>query len=100
MNNLLGVIEIGSSFSYCWQGVLSIDESINLIQSTCSGNGNTMAFAMLPQYHSSTHKGTVLKNRRLLEDKIVGCLDTYEISLAYNDVGHSGDRRKKSQQCS
>ena len=81
------------------RGPLSIDEGINVMQSTCTGNSATVAFIMLPQYHSSTSKSVVLKNRRLLEDKIVGCLDTFEISMHYSDAGHGGDRRKKSQQC-
>ena len=59
------------------QGPLSIDEGINVMQSACTGNSSTMGFVMLPQYHSSTSKAVVLKNRRLLEDKLVGCLDTF-----------------------
>ena len=81
------------------QGPLSIDEAITVIQTTCSGNSSTVALALLPQYHSSTSKSVVLKNRRLLEDKMVGCLDVFEISMHYIDSGHAGDRRKKSQQC-
>lgn len=26
-------------------------------------------------------------------------MDVYEIALNYNDCGHAGDKRKKSQQC-
>ena len=81
------------------QGPLSIDEGINVMQSACTGNSSTMGFVMLPQYHSSTSKAVDLKNRRLLEDKLVGCLDTFEVSMHYADSGHGGDRRKKSQQC-
>ena len=84
--------------SQMMKGPISIDEAINVIQSTCSGNSSTMAFILLPQYHSSTSKTVVLKNRRLLEDKLVGCLDVFEISMHYADSGHAGDRRKKSQQ--
>lgn len=54
---------------------------------------------MFPQYHSSTTKNVVIQNRRLLEDKIVAVLDTYEISVNFLDSGHGGDKRKKSQQC-
>ena len=54
---------------------------------------------MFPQYHSSTTKNVVIQNRRLLEDKIVAVLDTYEISVNFLDSGPGGDRRKKSQQC-
>ncbi|CAK9097690.1 unnamed protein product, partial [Durusdinium trenchii] len=78
---------------------LTIDEAVTLCQSVCSGNPSTLAWIMLPQYYTSSSKHSVLKNRRLLEDKLLGCMDVYEVSLNYADAQHSGDKRKKSQQC-
>ena len=69
------------------------------MQSVCSGNSGSLGFVTLPQYHSSTSKQAVIKHRRLLEDKLLGSLDTSEVSLSFSDTGHGGDRRKKSQQC-
>ena len=91
-------VELWKTQLIVW-GVLSIDEAVGLIQSVCAGNSNTMGFIMFPQYHSSTTKNVVIQNRRLLEDKIVAVLDTYEISVNFLDSGHGGDKRKKSQQC-
>ena len=51
-----------------------MDEAVQLCNAVASGNFNTLCFFLLPQYHSSTHKTTIIKNRRLLEDKVVGCL--------------------------
>lgn len=56
-------------------GALSVDEAVSLASSVSSGNQRTLCWFMLPQWHSSTGKCTVLKNRRLLEDKVVGILD-------------------------
>ena len=55
-------------------GQLSIDEAISVCQSVSSGNQRTLCWFMLPQWHSSTSKTTVVKNRRLLEDKVLGNL--------------------------
>lgn len=127
------------TISIAWlSGALTIDEAVTLCQSVCSGNPSTLAWIMLPQYYTSSSKHSVLKNRRLLEDKLLGCLfsnipvgkcfkscelkqqnkrligfsagveivttllrrmDVYEVSLNYADAQHSGDKRKKSQQC-
>ena len=53
---------------------MAVDEAVQLAQSVASGNPRTLAWIMLPQYHSSTHKVTVLKNRRLMEDKVFSFL--------------------------
>lgn len=55
-------------------GALAIDEAVNLAQSVASGNANTVSFWLLPQWHSSSAKAATLKHRRLLEDKVIGCL--------------------------
>ena len=52
-----------------------MDESVTLAQGVASGNNGTLSFWLLPQWHSSTGKASTLKNRRLLEDKVLGCLD-------------------------
>lgn len=63
---------VGSFLSH--QGPLAIDESIQLCQSVCSGNPRTLCWFMLPQWHSSTKKETVIRNRRMIEDKVYGSL--------------------------
>ena len=45
-----------------------------MAQSVAPGNPRTIAWIMLPQYHSSTHKVAVLKNKRLMEDKVFSFL--------------------------
>ena len=55
-------------------GALAVDEAVQLCQSVSSGNQKTIAWFLLPQYHSSTSQCTVLKNRHLLEDKVVAIL--------------------------
>ena len=47
---------------------------MSLIQAVCSGNASTVAFVMMPQWHSSTSRSTTVKNRRLVEDKLMGTL--------------------------
>lgn len=59
----------------CVSGHLLIDEAVQLCSAVSSGNPNTLCFACLPQVHSSTSMGTVTKNRRLLEDKLLARLD-------------------------
>jgi len=53
---------------------LAIDESITLAQGLASGNVNTLSFWMLPQWHSGMGRNNTLKNRRLVEDKVLGLL--------------------------
>lgn len=55
-------------------GALSIDESITLGQAVCSGNANSSMFILLPQPHSSCSLVTILKHKRLVEDKMVATL--------------------------
>lgn len=55
-------------------GPLSIDEAVQVAQGVTGGNCNSVSFWCLPQWHSSAGKVAVLKNRRLLEDKVVGNL--------------------------
>lgn len=57
-------------------GALSIDESIALAQGVCSGNASSAIFSLLPQPHSSCNFSTVLKHRRLIEDKVVSNLSS------------------------
>ncbi|CAL1168291.1 unnamed protein product [Cladocopium goreaui] len=71
-------------------GALSIDESVTLAQGVASGNAGTVSFWLLPQWHSSMGKQSVLKNRRLLEDKVIGSMDVYEIALNFQDSSHQG----------
>lgn len=46
-----------------------MDEALSLLQAVAGGNSSTVGFVMLPFNHSSTSFTSVLKNRRLLEDK-------------------------------
>ncbi|CAK9064636.1 unnamed protein product, partial [Durusdinium trenchii] len=71
-------------------GPLLIDEAISLSQAISSGNANTMCFACLPQVHSSTSMATVMKNRRLLEDKLFAVMNSHEIALNYAPPEHGG----------
>ncbi|CAL1138958.1 unnamed protein product [Cladocopium goreaui] len=72
------------------QRQLSIDEAISVCQSVSSGNQRTLCWFMLPQWHSSTSKTTVVKNRRLLEDKVLGVMDVYEVAVNFADSAHQG----------
>ena len=55
-------------------GALTVDEAVTLSQGVASGNSGTVAFWLLPQWHSSMNRTSTLKNRRLLEDKVLGSL--------------------------
>ena len=61
-------------------GQLAIDECVQLCQAVTQGNTQTVSFWCIPQWHSSAQKVTVLKNRRLMEDKIVATL-CFAVSL-------------------
>ena len=60
-----------------------MDEAVNLAQGVASGNANTVSFWLLPQWHSSAAKQATLKHRRLLEDKVIGCL-ALELQTCYH----------------
>ena len=55
-------------------GVMGIDEGIELASLVTGGNDRSMLLALEPQYHSSTEKHSVVKHRRLLEDKVIASL--------------------------
>lgn len=55
----------------CLLGALAIDESVSLAQGLVAGNPNAVSFWRLPQWHSSIAKNVIVKNRRLLEDKVI-----------------------------
>ena len=54
--------------------MLAVDEAVTLAQGVESGNENTLSFWLLPQWHSTLAKGATVKNRGLLEDKVLGYL--------------------------
>lgn len=62
-------------------GQLSIDEAISIAQSVSSGNNRTLAFICLPQTYSSTKRDVVLKNRRLMEDKVGSFFGLHVVQL-------------------
>ncbi|CAL1130517.1 unnamed protein product [Cladocopium goreaui] len=72
------------------QRAMAVDEAVQICQSVSSGNPRTVCWFMLPQWHSSTAKCTVLKNRRLVEDKVVACMDVYEVAVNFADSAHGG----------
>ncbi|CAK9081705.1 unnamed protein product, partial [Durusdinium trenchii] len=53
---------------------VAIDEAIQMCQAISTGNCRTLAFILLPQPYNTGHKALVNKHRRLLEDKVHGCL--------------------------
>lgn len=63
------------------QGALTIDEAVSLGQAVAGGNPGTCVLVLLPQYHSSTSQINVIKNRRLLEDKVVSCFGIVVVTL-------------------
>ncbi|CAK9083114.1 unnamed protein product, partial [Durusdinium trenchii] len=77
---------------------LSIDEAVQVAQGVTSGNPKSGSFWFLPQWHSSAVKVAVLKNRRLLEDEVVGnlgcllCLSCllYQMRLGRGGSWHDG----------
>lgn len=76
-NYLPSCLQYGSTCSLnLGRGAMSVDEAVSLTQSVTSGNPQCLGFFLMPQWHSSTDKNTVMKNRRLLEDKVAGCLDS------------------------
>ena len=48
-----------------------LDEAIDVAKTVCAGDQSAALFALLPLHHGSSDKTVVLKNRRLLEDKIL-----------------------------
>ncbi|CAK9075152.1 unnamed protein product [Durusdinium trenchii] len=72
---------------------LSIDEAVQVAQGVTGGNCNSVSFWCLPQWHSSAGKVAVLKNRRLLEDKVVGNLGCLAgVAPGMSDVPRSCSR--------
>ena len=54
-------------------GPLIIDEAIEAAKTVLNGNSSSVLLVLLPHHHGSTPAG-ILKNRRLLEDKLIGFL--------------------------
>ena len=52
-----------------------IDEAVEVAKTVSNGDSNAILCALLPLQHASTDKETVMKNKRVLEDKIMGLLD-------------------------
>lgn len=49
-----------------------MDDSVDLVSHICMGNNNTLGFFLTPIVHSSTNLETIIKRRRLMEDKVFG----------------------------
>ena len=77
------VIPVNPTISQDFWGALAIDEAIQLCASVSTGNNRTLCWFQLPQWHSSTQKETVVKNRRLLEDKILASLESAQIRFIF-----------------
>ena len=56
-----------------FKGPLIIDEAIEAAKSILNGNNSSVLLVLLPHHRGSTPAG-ILKNRRLLEDKLIGFL--------------------------
>ena len=103
-------------------GSLAVEEALSLLQAVAGGNSSTVGLVLLPFNHSSTSWTSILKNRRILEDKcsaMPGKWICFKLLLSLRDVGrfahirtfevneisinfeastHAGDRRRTSQQ--
>ena len=55
-------------------GPTVIDEGIKLASMITAGNDKSMLVVLEPQHHGSMDKHTIVKHRRVLEDKIIACL--------------------------
>lgn len=51
-----------------------IDDGIKLASLVTAGNDKTLLVVLEPQHHGSMDKHTIVKHRRLLEDKIIAYL--------------------------
>ena len=95
-----------------------MDEALDAAKTISAGNINACLLVLGPQIYSTQTAQATVKNRRLLEDKLLASeaqiteckvvayvlllLSSFlmqEISLTYSDSGHAGDRRKRSQIC-
>ena len=66
-----------------------MDECFSLIQAVAGGNSSTVGFVLMPHVHSSAALTTILKNRRLLEDKctsLLGCVRDVSPARRSEDV--------------
>lgn len=55
-------------------GALCLDEAAEMGKSICHGNCNAIIMVLLPVVHASTHQAQVVKNRRAIEDMLMGWL--------------------------
>lgn len=110
-------------------GKLLVDDATSAAKAICAASPNSAGFALLPVLHGSTTQEAVVLHRRHIEDllyKFAGssgielliCLqavdvwearsflqqlrsfEATELSLNFQATEHSGDRRKRSQNCS
>ena len=52
--------------------VLDVDEAIEVAKSMTNGDMNAMLFTMHPQMHSGIERAVIIRNKRQLEDKLMG----------------------------
>ncbi|CAK9107673.1 unnamed protein product, partial [Durusdinium trenchii] len=78
---------------------LHLDEAIEVAKTISNGDAAAVLFVLLPLAHGSTDKETVMKNKRILEDKVLSVLEFQEVTLTFSDSQHAGDRRRRSQSC-
>ena len=68
------LVNLYISSCVCHLGPSSIDETITLASSVTAGNDRSILLVLEPQHHGSMEKTSIVKHRRLLEDKIMACL--------------------------
>lgn len=55
-------------------GPLDIDEATEVAKAMCNADMNSMLFTMHPQPNGATEKSVIIRNKRQLEDKLMGPL--------------------------
>lgn len=53
---------------------MHLDEAIEVAKTISNGDAAAVLFVLLPLAHGSTDKETVMKNKRILEDKVLSLL--------------------------
>ena len=114
------LLDISRCFSP--KGGLLVDDAIDFAKTYSASNPNAALMVLLPVHYGTLESKSVIKNRRLLEDKLFAplvlsypgqailipsglvaaprCMEVHEFSMTFQDAAHAGDKRKRAQPCS
>lgn len=76
--------------------LMDMEEACDAARSIMTANQNAALLVLFPVQHTSCDKAVTVKNRRLVEDRLMQFADLHDITIGFKDSGHGNDKRKRS----